>query len=43
MRAARQTVSRMQTQGCSREDVFNGFVGSEEFNNLCKKYGITRD
>ena len=36
-------VSRMQTQGYSREDVFNGFVGSEEFNNLCKKYGITRD
>ncbi|MCR5654253.1 MAG: DUF4214 domain-containing protein [Lachnospiraceae bacterium] len=29
--------------GASREDVFNGFVGSTEFDNLCKKYGITRD
>lgn len=29
--------------GASREHVFNGFVGSTEFDNLCKKYGITRD
>lgn len=36
-------LSRMHGQGYSREDVFNGFVGSAEFDNLCKRYGITRD
>lgn len=36
-------LNRMHTQGYSREAVFNGFVGSTEFDNLCKKYGITRD
>ena len=29
--------------GWSREQVFDGFVGSQEFTNLCNKYGITRD
>lgn len=32
----------MHNQGYSREDVFNGFVGSDEFNKLCQKYGIIR-
>lgn len=36
-------LSRMHTQGYTREDVFNGFVGSAEFDNLCKQYGITRE
>lgn len=36
-------LNRMHTQGYNREAVFNGFVGSTEFDNLCKKYGITRD
>ncbi|MCD8069187.1 MAG: leucine-rich repeat protein [Lachnospiraceae bacterium] len=36
-------LNHMQSMGYSREDVFDGFVGSEEFNNLCKKYGIVRD
>ncbi len=36
-------LNRMANEGYSREDVFNGFVGSTEFDNLCKKYGITRD
>ncbi len=35
-------LNRMQSMGYSREDVFDGFVGSDEFDNLCKKYGITR-
>ena len=39
----RDWLNRMHSQRYSREDVFNGFVGSEEFDNLCKKYGITRD
>ncbi|MCR4929847.1 MAG: DUF4214 domain-containing protein [Lachnospiraceae bacterium] len=26
--------------GTSREDVFKGFAGSQEFKNLCNKYGI---
>ena len=29
--------------GQSREDVFRGFVGSQEFSSLCNKYGIKRD
>lgn len=36
-------LNRMHTQGYNREAVFNGFVGSTEFDNLCKRYGITRD
>lgn len=36
-------LNRMHREGYSRIDVFNGFVGSAEFDNLCKKYGITRD
>ena len=36
-------LNRMHAQGYSREDVFNGFVGSAEFDNLCKRYGITRE
>lgn len=36
-------LARMHTQGYTRVDVFNGFVGSAEFDNLCKRYGITRD
>ncbi len=36
-------LNRMHNEGYSREDVFNGFVGSTEFDNLCKKYGITRE
>ena len=36
-------LTRMHTQGYTRVDVFNGFVGSAEFDNLCKRYGITRD
>ena len=35
-------VNRMNNQGYSRVDVFDGFVGSAEFNTLCKKYGIVR-
>lgn len=29
--------------GATRESVFNGFAGSDEFTALCKKYGIARD
>ncbi|MDD6057991.1 MAG: leucine-rich repeat protein [Clostridiales bacterium] len=36
-------LNRMNGEGYSRLDVFNGFVGSAEFDNLCKRYGITRD
>lgn len=36
-------LSRMHNEGYNREDVFNGFIGSAEFDNLCKRYGITRD
>ncbi|MCD8069324.1 MAG: DUF4214 domain-containing protein, partial [Lachnospiraceae bacterium] len=36
-------LNQMQSMGYSREDVFDGFVGSQEFDNLCRKYGITRD
>ena len=28
--------------GTTREEVFNGFAGSNEFTNLCGQYGITR-
>lgn len=28
--------------GASRREVFDGFVGSQEFDNLCKSYGIKR-
>ena len=35
-------LNRMHTQGYTREAVFNGFVGSTEFDRLCKKYGIVR-
>lgn len=35
-------VSVLQS-GQSREAVFRGFVGSQEFSNLCNKYGIKRD
>ncbi|MCD8069474.1 MAG: DUF4214 domain-containing protein [Lachnospiraceae bacterium] len=36
-------LNHMESMGYSREDVFDGFVGSTEFDNLCKKYGIVRD
>lgn len=29
-------------KGSSREDVFNGFVGSQEFSGICNSYGIVR-
>ncbi len=29
-------------QGASREDIFNGIVLSDEFTNLCNKYGLRR-
>lgn len=28
--------------GASRKDIFNGFVGSQEFTNICNSYGIAR-
>lgn len=28
--------------GASREDIFNGFVGSNEFTRICQSYGIVR-
>ena len=31
------------SSGKTREEVFNGFVGSKEFSQLCSKYGIKRD
>ncbi len=31
----------MLYDGTSRSDVLNGFIGSQEFNNLCGNYGIT--
>ena len=34
-------VSQM-AQGASREDIFNGIVLSDEFTNLCNKYGLRR-
>ncbi|MCQ2483659.1 MAG: DUF4214 domain-containing protein, partial [Clostridia bacterium] len=30
----------MMDNGATREDIFNGFVGSPEFANLCASYGI---
>jgi uncharacterized repeat protein (TIGR02543 family) len=30
------------SSGKTREAVFNGFVNSTEFSNLCKQYGVTR-
>ncbi|MCR5425358.1 MAG: DUF4214 domain-containing protein [Lachnospiraceae bacterium] len=33
-------MDRMETKGYSREDVINGFVGSEEFGNTCRRIGI---
>ena len=30
-------------RGWTREQVFDGFIGSQEFTNLCNKFGITRD
>lgn len=36
-------LNRMHAEGYDKLDVFNGFVGSAEFDNLCKRYGITRD
>lgn len=36
-------LNRMHNEGYDRQQVFNGFMGSEEFNNLCKKYGIVRE
>ena len=35
-------LKRME-QGWTREQVFEGFVGSEEFGKLCTYYGIARD
>ncbi|MBR2823443.1 MAG: DUF4214 domain-containing protein [Clostridia bacterium] len=29
-------------QGTTREEIFNGFIGSIEFTNLCEEYHITR-
>lgn len=29
-------------KGMTRQQVFDGFVGSKEFNDLCNRYGITR-
>ena len=34
-------VSQM-AQGATREDIFNGIVLSDEFTNLCNKYGLRR-
>ena len=36
-------LNRMSKQKWTREQVFDGFVGSQEFTNICKSYGITRD
>ena len=36
-------INRMETQGWSREAVFDGFVGSREFTDICNSYGIVRD
>ena len=33
---------RQLASGTSREAVFNGFIGSDEFTKLCAGYGITR-
>lgn len=33
----------MHNHGANREEVFNGFSGSSEFDALCKKYGILRE
>lgn len=35
-------LGRMQ-QGWTREQVFDGFVGSDEFTKICNSYGIVRD
>lgn len=35
-------LDRMHNQGLSRRQVFDGFVGSQEFDGLCKRYGIVR-
>ena len=36
-------LNRMSKEKWTREQVFDGFVGSQEFTNICKSYGITRD
>lgn len=36
-------LNRMETSGQTREQVFDGFAGSQEFTNICENYGIRRD
>ena len=35
-------LDRIHKQGYTRLKVFEGFVGSQEFDKLCKSYGIVR-
>ena len=35
-------VSLCLNDGLSRKEVFDGFVGSDEFTAICESYGITR-
>ena len=36
-------IKRMEKDKWTREQVFDGFVGSQEFIGICNSYGITRD
>ena len=36
-------IKRMEKDKWTREQVFDGFVGSQEFTGICNSYGITRD
>ena len=36
-------IKRMEKDKWTREQVFDGFVGSQEFTGICESYGITRD
>ncbi|MCQ2531414.1 MAG: DUF4214 domain-containing protein [Saccharofermentans sp.] len=39
--AGKSTWMELLNNGMSREDVFNGFAGSAEFNRICDSYGIS--
>lgn len=36
-------LNRMSSKGWTRKQVFDGFVGSQEFTAICNEYGILRD
>lgn len=41
--AGKTTWMKLLKEGWTREQVFDGFVGSKEFSDICSSYGIVRD